>query len=277
MRHRQPRSLYASSLSLYSLCMLLCACSAAETHTDASEARTDASEPRTDTSEPRTDSWEDDPSCHYDCFLHGIWCRDGVSSGYQATAVPCHYWTGSCPHLSYTCLRGCALPEDVSQIDAYYLPEMGCAEKHYKVAGDACTSHQPCVPTPSELLTPADAEAPVVAYLTCDQESDTCVDVPPPVIPQYLESCGLSAGSFPVGRAGLIESDVCEGGFCWVNSTEECFHQGCTAPCTSDQGCPQGSLCVPKTLNEGQDATEPVPMFCKPGLREVYGQGLTCW
>jgi hypothetical protein len=140
-----------------------------------------------------------------------------------------------------------------------------CEEVRPKKAGDACMTEEDCLPTPAL----PDAQGNLVnTYLTCD--GTTCVNRPPPEVPDYLAACGEGLfDEVEPGEYGIVAAPECEGGLClyYRRSDAACVDQGCTLRCAADQDCPNGSACV--------DFDE-VSGACKPGGPYVIGKDLVC-
>lgn len=215
-----------------------------------------------DSREPSTDHPPDtyDPDCHWDCFGETT-CVDGAVVEYSSTPVPCDRWTGSCRStFILQCQEGC---RDGSFHFESYLPagqeHLFCKENTPTI-GSPCTEDIECFLVENrDYVVP-----PVINHLRCDVTLGQCVSILPPPPADYLQSCALpetqTAKSF-------VESPACSGGVCIVHydgdtSLSACERslQGCTQFCTSDIGCPLGSLCVPAGQLAGDER-----FVCKPG------------
>jgi hypothetical protein len=205
-----------------------------------------------------------DPSCHFDCFDDHE-CVDGVVTSWRGEPIACDDWEGACPsYVGYTCERGCRI--DIEEID-YVVADAQflCEEYRPKHAGDLCTEEAHCHPqvatwNPDGTITNV--------YLTCDVSAGVCVDREPPVIPDFLQPCGIEAPIDPLGSytSGVLETSLCTAGVCvyWEDPSETCVWQGCTAVCDSDDDCPPGTYC-------GQS---PWPPTCQPP--DFFAAGITC-
>jgi len=108
--------------------------------------------------------------------------------------------------------------------------------------GDPCQIDSDCREAPTAI---DENGTTIVDYLACDVAAGTCVAEAPPVIADYLDTCGLLPNDDPykgfAWNAPLCESDRCVR----IPDPERgCLLQGCTTSCSVDQECPQGSRCT---------------------------------
>jgi hypothetical protein len=206
-----------------------------------------------------------DPNCHIDCFGHAE-CRDGVATSYYHAPVPCDRWQGHCPIMdTYQCVEGCRT--DVAQIDVVDLEaRIMCEEHRPKRVGDPCADESDCRPQVADV--PWDGGPITHVYLRCDIDAGRCVTRPPPLIPDWLASCGIALGDEIRDR--IHETTACAGGVCAIGgSSPSCVEQGCTARCADDGDCPPGSLC------SAADHLS-APRACTPSRDRLLGNGLSC-
>jgi hypothetical protein len=208
----------------------------------------------------------DDPTCHWDCFGR-VECVDGVVTRWNLVAVPCRFWTGSCPSMVTTCSSGCAvswMPHD------WMCPAVACRENEPKAAGDSCSSDRDCLPTPA--IADVSSGAVTNVYLRCDIAQGRCVTTGPPALADWLAPCTPGVGG-PAGGTGswaAIPDSGCSGNLCLVHddSAVGCKKNACTKSCRLDSECPPGAVCQREGLIcETVDATH--SGYCKPGARNV--------
>lgn len=178
-----------------------------------------------------------DPFCHYDCFGRAE-CTDGVVKNYLHTPVPCDQWEGSCPLLEeYTCERGCRLEGEVVNAADIVSADL-CEENRAKQLGDPCEDESWCRPEVAVIDTATGSIT--TPYLTCDLQTNLCVERPAPVVEDWNAQCGL----VPVQiSSGVTQTNACSGGACLFVDDGICVRQGCSALCESDGECPVDSYC----------------------------------
>jgi hypothetical protein len=181
--------------------------------------------------------------CHWDCFGGSAHCLNDKAIVIEGGAV---YWPcdgpGSVTHCkehSYDCAQGCEGPKNKKLDWTKCHPKLLCHEWQPKYAGDPCTTDADCGPVFGDCYGNVGA-----APLACDVTATTCVPAPPPVIPDWLQPCGLEDPAAPTNSwLDFLPAPKCAHGLCLVAKRGNCVAQGCSRPCDHDGECPAGSLC----------------------------------
>jgi len=189
-------------------------------------------------------------------------CSEGVVTLYVPSCV-CGEPTRVIEN-AYQCERGCRT-DDYFGFDGP--AREACEEWRPKEVDDPCTSRRDCVPSAHG------------TYLDCDLDSDRCVDVEPPVVPDYLAQCGVTGDDVKLPDDwfyGFVPSQGCDSGLCLVAGRGTCVAQGCTIACEFNQDCPVDSVCTPRRDWSPFKLRFEERTVCVYEPRDFVGDGLEC-
>ncbi|MCK5800733.1 MAG: hypothetical protein KAI47_26280 [Deltaproteobacteria bacterium] len=208
-----------------------------------------------------------DPTCHWDCF-GGYLCHAGKIYELLFWPAPCCHMSDPWPTPDPVCSKGAArvlCPAGAScraslkDVDERYracltrtrfqgyvpgpaadgLLKLFCEGTEPKTIGSPCVSEDDCRP----------AAVTVAGALRCDMQRKQCVEKPRPPAPlDYGKGCGLlPATFFNIGEA-ILQVSLPTGKkiLCHAikDSAQGCVRQGRTYPCSFDEDCPTGSICL---------------------------------